>query len=99
MEKRMNVTNTDLPELIKRQETYCTCAWDTSEYDHNKACPVTLISELSAARQIEQVAQAILTALNVGDVQSGSPLHLKLREVMIAYRAERDTPAPKDEEK
>ncbi len=32
-------------------------------------------------------AQATLTALNVGDVKSGSPLHLKLREVMIAYRA------------
>lgn len=32
-------------------------------------------------------AQAALTALNVGDVRSGSLLHLKLREVMVAYRA------------
>lgn len=31
-------------------------------------------------------AQAVLTALNVGDVQKDSGLHLKLREVMIAYR-------------
>lgn len=31
-------------------------------------------------------AQAVLAALNVGDVKSGSPLHLKLREAMITYR-------------
>ena len=43
----------------------------------------------SAAATVEVVswAQCVLTALNVGDVKSGSPLHLKLREVMIAYRA------------
>ena len=35
------------------------------------------------------MAQAVLTGLNVGDVMSGSPLHLKLREVMIAYRADK----------
>lgn len=38
-------------------------------------------------------AQATLTALNVGDVRSGSPLHLKLREIMIAYRADTLPPA------
>ncbi len=32
-------------------------------------------------------AQAVLTALNVGDVQGDSKLHLKLREVMVAFRA------------
>jgi len=37
--------------------------------------------------EVASWAQAVLTALNVGDVKSGSPLHLKLREVMIAYRA------------
>ncbi len=37
-------------------------------------------------------AQCVLTALNVGDVKSGSPLHLKLREVMIAYRASKPEP-------
>jgi len=36
--------------------------------------------------EVVQIAQAILTALNVGDVQKDSKLHLKLREVMIAYR-------------
>lgn len=43
----------------------------------------------SAAATAEVVAwaQAVLTALNVGDVKSDSKLHLKLREVMIAYRA------------
>lgn len=40
------------------------------------------------AREVARWAQALLTALNVGDVKSGSPLHLKLREVMIAYRGE-----------
>src|SRR4051812_46373070 len=33
-------------------------------------------------------ALATLTALNVGDVRSGSLLHLKLREVMKASRGE-----------
>lgn len=31
-------------------------------------------------------AQAVLTALNVGDVSRESAIHKKLREVMIAYR-------------
>lgn len=46
-----------------------------------------------AISEVAQCAQAVLTALNVGDIQSGSPLHLKLREVMIAYR-ERAARAP-----
>ena len=41
-----------------------------------------------AAREVARWAQAVLTGLNVGDIRSGSPLHLKLREVMIAYRGE-----------
>jgi hypothetical protein len=47
-----------------------------------------VVKERDAARDVAQWAQAALTALNVGDVDSGSLLHLKLREVMIAYRAE-----------
>jgi hypothetical protein len=39
-----------------------------------------------ALEEVMHWAQATLTCLNVGDVKSGSPLHLKLREVMIAYR-------------
>ena len=39
-----------------------------------------------AADEVAKWAQSVLTALNVGDIKSGSPLHLKLREVMIAYR-------------
>jgi hypothetical protein len=31
--------------------------------------------------------QAAVTALAVGDICSGSPLHHKLRDMMIAYRA------------
>ena len=37
------------------------------------------------ASEIVAWAGAMLTALNVGDVASGSPLHLKLREVMVAF--------------
>lgn len=40
-----------------------------------------------ATDEVVAWAQAVLTALNVGNVESGSHLHLKLREVMIAYRA------------
>jgi hypothetical protein len=53
--------------------------------------PVTPIC-IEAANKIEQLeevmhwAQAMLTALNVGDIQSESLLHKKLREVMIHYR-------------
>jgi hypothetical protein len=44
------------------------------------------VSLRAVVADVLQCAQALLTALNVGDVQSNSPLHLKLREVMIAYR-------------
>lgn len=40
-------------------------------------------------------AQSVLTALNVGDLANGSPLHLKLREVMVAYRDKREAAADK----
>lgn len=46
--------------------------------------------KLSPTQEVLSCAQGVLTGLNVGDVQSGSPLHLKLREVMIAYRAARE---------
>jgi hypothetical protein len=48
-----------------------------------------LESESGKVASLENMAgwaQAILTALNVGDVRSGSALHLKLREIMIAHR-------------
>jgi hypothetical protein len=45
-----------------------------------------LTAELERLTEVMHWAQAMLTALNVGDVFSGSGLHLKLREVMIAYR-------------
>lgn len=41
----------------------------------------------TATAEVIEWAQAVLTALNVGYVQSGSKLHLKLREAIIAYRA------------
>jgi len=42
--------------------------------------------------EVVSCAQAVLTALNVGDVEKDSPLHLKLREVMIAHRAQASKP-------
>ena len=52
--------------------------------------------ERNEAKEVARCAQAVLTALNVGDVQSESPLHKKLREVMIAYRAAAATTQPKE---
>lgn len=46
-----------------------------------------LTSSAAATAEVVSWAQCVLTALNVGDVQSGSELHLKLREALIAYRA------------
>lgn len=46
-----------------------------------------LVAMVEAQFEVVGWAQAMLGALNVGDVASGSKLHLKLREVMIAYRA------------
>jgi hypothetical protein len=46
--------------------------------------------------QLEEImhwAQATLTALNVGSVVSESPLHKKLREVLIAYREQANAEA------
>ncbi len=45
-----------------------------------------LRSKLAALEDVKGWTQATLTALNVGDIASDSPLHLKLREVMIRYR-------------
>lgn len=47
---------------------------------------LALEAEVRRLQEVAGWAQATLTALNVGDVAAGSPLHLKLREVMIAYR-------------
>jgi len=51
----------------------------------------------SAREDVLSWAQATLTALNVGDVKSESLLHLKLREVLIAYRDAADTAKPSPE--
>jgi hypothetical protein len=56
------------------------------------AAIVKALNQHAALEEVMHWAQATLTALNVGDVASGSPLHLKLREVMIAFR-EKTRPA------
>ena len=45
-----------------------------------------LKEQLTEAEEVTHWAQAVLTALNVGDVQKDSLLHEKLRKVMIGYR-------------
>lgn len=67
-------------------------------FRENFRCPDVAPSEYEAvmAKRLYEViapletvmhwAQATLTALNVGDVKKDSLLHLKLREVMIAFR-------------
>lgn len=45
------------------------------------------VERLAKVDDVLHWAQATLTALNTGHVYSGSKLHLKLREVMIALRA------------
>ena len=62
--------------------------WGTMDMDsENSALVATAIDRLRETDEVASWGQAVLTALNVGDVKSGSLLHLKLREVMIAYRA------------
>lgn len=61
-------------------------------YEHAKVCdkhPVRKAeAERDAAVEVAHWAQAVLTAWNVAETMpNGCPLHLKLREVMIAYRA------------
>ncbi len=45
-----------------------------------------LDAELTRAEAVVGWAQALLTALNIGYVGTDSPIHKKLREVMIEYR-------------
>jgi hypothetical protein len=58
-----------------------------NEMTHEQPNQTSQTLSADATAQVVVWAQCVLTALNVGDIKSGSPLHLKLREVMIAYRA------------
>ena len=57
------------------------------EFSEAKGYLQALEDERKRVASVVQIAQGVLTALNVGNVASESPLHLKLRETMIAYRA------------
>lgn len=57
-----------------------------SDKDQLAADIEAALKELEKLREVYAWASAILTALNVGDIRSGSPLHLKLREVLVEYR-------------
>ena len=46
--------------------------------------------ENTSLTEVMHWAQAVLTALNTGPIQTESLLHKKLREVMIAYRANKE---------
>ena len=43
-----------------------------------------------AELELMYCAQGLLTALNVGEVQSGSPIHMNLRDVVTQYRAAKE---------
>lgn len=51
-----------------------------------KAAFDALQARVEELKEVYGWAQAVLTALNVGDVQKESLLHKKLREVLIQYR-------------
>jgi hypothetical protein len=76
---------TDFPWVVKRHSDGRIFSVKSHEikYPEQKMVGNTI-------QDVLQIAQAVLTALNVGDVKSGSPLHLKLSEVMIAYRVDQD---------
>lgn len=37
-------------------------------------------------KHLASILQGVLTCLNIGDINSESPIHLKIREVMIEHR-------------
>jgi SNF family Na+-dependent transporter len=45
-----------------------------------------LVSNLPSTEEVINTAQACLTALNTGNLEKDSLLHLELRKVLIAYR-------------
>ena len=45
-----------------------------------------LQGEVDRLNIVMHTAQGVLTCLNIGDIKSESAMHIKLREVMIAYR-------------
>ena len=56
-------------------------------------------SASGAGQEVIHWAQAILTALNTGSIEQDSPIHRKLREVVIKHRdaVERETPNAESE--
>lgn len=75
-------------ELIEKLERGCDCGYDY----RCPNCQAVLDVKQEAAEikdsllQVIGCAQGLLTALNVGNIESGSPLHLDLRKRMIDYR-------------
>lgn len=59
--------------------------WDL-HYGGTKYTRALTPSNSRALEDVMHWAQAVLTALNVGDIRRDSLLHHKLRQVMIEYR-------------
>ena len=80
----MKKFNCTIGEYLKK-------SWDDQQ------TKITELEQKLEERKLEELekvkvwAQAVLTAMNVGNVERESALHLKLREVMIAYRASQET--------
>lgn len=65
--------------------------FDKSAPEIQRRTVAVLTAKTAFAEEVASWAQATLTALNTGDVKSGSLLHIKLREVMIEYRGKLST--------
>lgn len=52
----------------------------------DEADRLAAILHLDSAYKVVGCASALLTALNVGDIHSGSPLHLHLRKIIMEHR-------------
>lgn len=70
-------------ELTESDHKLIKSAWE-------KHVGALAVEELLNGNEVVKWAQATLTALNVGDIKMGSLIHLKLREVLIAYRNAKD---------
>ena len=51
-----------------------------------------MIKKIADLTEVARWAQAVLTAWNIGPLPQESPLHKKLREVMINYRRAKEEP-------
>lgn len=77
-----------MPKDLKaiRNEHVSKSAWALNYndgFDHG----ANAVLDHEQIKKLISTAQGILTALNVGNIETGSLLHLELRKIMIDFRA------------